>query len=71
MLSLQTLNCFWHQQDDYTITSKGFIWAYPSKKLTKNSIAVLPESSNYTLDELKNSYGICSDNIEYYKSLIK
>ncbi len=20
------LNCFWHQEDDFTVTSKGFIW---------------------------------------------
>ena len=24
---------FWHQEDDYTITSRGFIWTYPGKKL--------------------------------------
>ena len=23
---------FWHQEDDYTITSKGYIWTYPGKK---------------------------------------
>ena len=36
-------NYFWHQNDDYTITSKGYIWAYPGKKLNKNAIYVLPE----------------------------
>ena len=34
---------FWHQNDDITLTSKGYFWTYPGKKLTKNSICVLPE----------------------------
>ena len=27
--SYSSLNYFWHQEDDYTITSKGYIWTYP------------------------------------------
>ena len=54
---------FWHQEDDYTITSKGFIWTYPGKKLLPNSICVLPEEANYI--EI-NCLGICSDFIEKY-----
>ncbi len=54
---------FWHQEDDYTITSKGFIWTYPGKKLLPNSICVLPEDANYI--EI-NCLGICSDFIEKY-----
>jgi len=55
---------FWHQEDDYTITSKGFIWTYPGKKLLDNSICVLPELANYK--EI-NCTGICSDFIQNYK----
>lgn len=25
------LNYFWHQGDDYTLTSKGYVWTYPGK----------------------------------------
>ena len=56
---------FWHQEDDYTITSKGFIWTYPSKKLLPNSICVLPETTSYKSFEC---LGICSDFIEKYKN---
>ena len=56
---------FWHQEDDYTITSKGFIWTYPGKKLFPKSICVLPEIANY---EKINCLGICSDNIQNYKN---
>ena len=55
---------FWHQEDDYTITSKGFFWTYPGKKLLANSICVLPEKSNYKTIECQ---GICSDYIEKYR----
>ncbi len=55
---------FWHQEDDYTITSKGFIWTYPGKKLFPKSICVLPEKFNF---ENINCEGICSDHIQNYK----
>jgi hypothetical protein len=64
-------NCeyFWHQQDDYTLTSGGYIWTYPGKPLGNffNSIAVLPETIlNW---DISKAIGICSDNIEKYKQL--
>lgn len=38
------IHCFWHQEDDYTITSRGYIWAYPSKETTgKNTVLLFPE----------------------------
>lgn len=37
-------NCFFHDSDDATLTSKGEIWTYPGKKLIPGrSILVLPE----------------------------
>jgi hypothetical protein len=60
------INCFWHQNDDFTLTSKGFIWTYPDKELTNNSICVLPDRSNYSLETIKKCYGICSDFIIEY-----
>ena len=58
------LNYFWHQNDDVTLTSKGYIWAYPGKQPIKSSIAVLPELNN---GDLTHAIGICSDNIKKYK----
>lgn len=58
------INYFWHQTDDVTLTSFGYIWAYPGKQPIKNSIAVLPEINN---DDIKNCIGICSDYIYNYK----
>ena len=56
---------FWHQNDDFALTNKGVIWAYPGKHLTENSICVLPESVN---QKKFNCLGICSDLIENYKN---
>ena len=56
---------FWHQNDDYTITSNGYFWTYPGIKLLKNSICVLPEIAEY---KNINCKGICSDFIINYKT---
>ena len=63
---LSKLNChfFWHNTDDYTITSKGYFWTYPGKEILENSICVLPEINNF---KIKRCVGICSDNISLYK----
>ena len=60
------LNYFWHQEDDYTLTSKGYIWAYPGKKLSKFSIMVMPELVDPTLSNTRNvsCYAICSDYVQ-------
>ena len=60
----KSINCFWHQKDDITLTSKGYIWAYPGKQSIENSIAVLPEIYK---DNVDKCIGICSDYIEKYK----
>jgi hypothetical protein len=57
------IHCFWHQEDDVTLTSCGFIWTYPGKKLTEKSICVLPEKNN---EIPKKAFGICSDYVVYY-----
>jgi hypothetical protein len=63
------ITCFWHEKDQHTLTSNGIIWTYPGYKLNKISIAVLPEKVSSSYEELKNCFGICSDNIEYYKKM--
>ena len=56
---------FWHQNDDYTLTSKNYFWTYPGKKLIDDSICVLPELANYNKINCK---GICSDYIADFRS---
>ncbi len=58
-------NYFWHENDKYTLTSKGYIWTYPGELLSVNSIWVMPEqtTSINKLSNLKNKQlaGICTD----------
>ena len=63
------LNFFWHQEDDYTLTSQGYIWTYPGKHLMSHSVCVMPEwDKELDLTTFKpDCYGICSD----YVNLIK
>jgi len=67
MSKYDSIHYFWHEDDDYTLTSKGFIWTYPKKLLYYNSVCVLPEYG-YN-GSLQNCYAICSDNIKQYREL--
>lgn len=57
-------NFFWHQDDDYVITSSKWIWAYPGKPFNDLCVNVLPEL-NMSRAEMKqlDCFGICSDYI--------
>jgi hypothetical protein len=57
------IHCFWHQEDDVTLTNEGVIWAYPGKQPIKHSIAVMPEINN---DDLSVCMGVCSDYVINY-----
>lgn len=57
---------FWHQTDDYTLTSKGYFWVYPGKGAIDNSIILFPEREKQLLNVSKKIYGICSDYIGNY-----
>ena len=52
-------NFFWHQEDDYTLTSQGILWTYPGKSASKLSVLVdIDLTSGVDYDKI---YGICSD----------
>ena len=57
------IHCFFHQEDDVTLTSMGYLWTYPGKQLTEKSICVLPEFEDKKSKVIlpKNVAGICSD----------
>jgi hypothetical protein len=69
LIQFSQLNIFWHQNDDYTLTSKNFIWCYPGKIiLLGNSITVMPEWNNFYLSE--NCCGVCSDYVDFLRHSI-
>ena len=49
-------NCFFHDKDVYTLTSKGYIWGNIGSLMTKNTIQVMTEKAYY-----QESLGVCTD----------
>ena len=71
-LKLRKLNCFWHNTDDYTITTFGYAWAYPGKEPAGTlCIGVMPEMQ-WTFEETlkKPFFGICTDYISQVQDII-
>jgi hypothetical protein len=63
--NLPDLRYFWHQKDDYTLTSNGYIWTYPGQKVTERSILVhLDKPDLSTFDVMP--YAICSDYVREF-----
>ncbi len=58
------IHYFWHENDTVTLTSKNYIWAFPTKDFLNSTIAVLPELFN---SEIKKCKGVCSDFVKKYK----
>ena len=63
---MHNIHCFWHEEDNFTITSNGFIWTYPGFGLTKKSICVMPETIKNNEANGFSCAGICSDFVERY-----
>ena len=61
------INCFFHDKDNCTLTSKGYVWTHPGFSLEEKSICVLPELYPKVYKKF-NCAGICSDYIEKYKN---
>ena len=65
------IHCFWHENDDFTLTSQGFVWTYPGKELLDYSVSVMPEKASYSWNKLSKSAGICSDYLLAYQEKLK
>lgn len=61
MLRYPDIVCFCHDQDEYALTSDGYLWTWSHTEHNNKCIVMYPEMSN-TLD-LNNIAGICSDYI--------
>ena len=67
MQHFSSIHCFWHQNDDVTLTSRNYIWTYPGKQIaSERAIAVVPEQVEFNWD-ISMAYGVCSDYVQRYK----
>lgn len=54
---------FYHTDEDYVLTSRNIIWAYPDKPGSHGTICVMPEWKGSSVDGFM---GICSDHVGEY-----
>lgn len=58
--NMPELNFFWHEEDRFTLTSKGHIWTYPGQPVTEKSIIVdLGASNGGRYGDIP--HGVCTD----------
>jgi hypothetical protein len=55
-----TSRFFWHQEDDFTLTSNNYIWTYPNKMISNKSIIVYLDKHLDVNFKVK-PFAICSD----------
>jgi hypothetical protein len=55
------LHLFYHTNEHYAITTKGHIMVCPGQPLLQGSLCMMPEMANYTEEEKRKCFSICSD----------
>lgn len=66
LLQNSDTTCFFHSQDDCTLTSNGYIWTFPGKyPIGPRSISVSPEKGFN--GDWRNGAGVCTDYPSLYK----
>lgn len=67
LVSMRLIGChyFWHQEDEYTLTSKGVVWVYPHRPFlpTRNFICCQPDARTLP-EDWRGLGGICSDYVD-------
>ncbi len=58
------LHCFWHNVDDYTLTSQNYIWTYPGKQVSAQYKSIIVDNSSDWRGKNYNCYGVCTDYIK-------
>ena len=68
-MEMNRANCFWQENDDYSLTNKKYIWTNIGKTLARRSFMVMPEVTDPLLENTLDvdCAGICS----YYVQKIR
>lgn len=63
------LHWFYHKNDEYTITSKGWVWGYPGSKPVTSKFVILDLDDHLTgnFGISKNVYAVCTDRPQEWK----
>jgi hypothetical protein len=60
------IHCFWHENDERTITSRGFVWTYPYKKLLKGSVVVILDKE-LDYEYVSRADAVCGDYVQSWR----
>ena len=64
MIDDNKIHCFFHDQDEVALTSKGYFWSSSDEQMTSKSICVMPPQN----EELPSYIaGVCSDYIRQFR----
>ena len=62
-----TLNYFGHANDDFVLTSRGFLFCLPTDVLNNKGVLVMPEFFDYTVKPSNEAYAVLTDFPETFK----
>ena len=61
---VNNIHCFWHEHDQRTLTSEGYIWTYPDQETNFKSIICMINPEDTAPEDC---YGICTDWVNKHK----
>lgn len=70
LIDMRVEHVFWHQTDDFALTTSNHLWVYPGRmteEMKPSSISVMPEILHDTSELLAVSlgcFGVCSDYVK-------
>jgi YrbI family 3-deoxy-D-manno-octulosonate 8-phosphate phosphatase len=68
LFQFQNINCFFHDQEEIVMTSRGYLWAHPRcSKLNNKTVIVQPDSRNYHIPP--DIFAICSDYVSNFQPI--
>jgi hypothetical protein len=72
LIGFNNINCFYHNTDDYILTSHNYIWTYPGKPMPyKNGVCVMPEWNKDIKYDKDGIVGICTDYPDQVRDFLK
>ena len=60
------VHCFWHENDQRVLTSKGYVWTYPYKQIIDNAVVVILDKE-LDYDYVSRAIAVCGDYVQSWR----
>jgi hypothetical protein len=61
-----SVHCFWHENDQRVLTSRGYVWTYPYKQIINNAVVViLDKELDYAY--VSRAVAVCGDFVQSWR----